>query len=220
MKFRRFISILLGLALIGVVGYRFYEVDMNAGYDYLAAFGLDNIPDMVNTILLYAFLAFKVLAILFIAIGSKGTLIAAIFFLPLGLAGNYLANFQETKDIFNAIISFDVFQMDLPEMFETLVLPIILIFWLLYLIFVSFGVTKSVSAKIILLIVGLAPVALFFVDQLLLTGGYSFDLDELMDVVILELGVCFLLSLMLLFNQKAPKKASKDLWIPVRETIQ
>lgn len=217
MKLRRFISILLGLALIGLLGYRFYEVDMNAGHEYLA--GVVDLPDLANKIILYALPAVMALAILFVAIGSKGTLIAAVFFMIIGFANKPLIDIEGTKDIFNAVISGDLFQMELPEMFETLLLPLIILFWLIYTIFVIFGATKSASAKIILLLVGIAPLALYFADGLLITKDYAFDLDATMDLV-LSHGVVFLMAVMLLFNQRKPKRASKHTWFPVRETLQ
>lgn len=216
-KKTRFVSIIIGLLLIGLIVYKFIKFDMENPLVYHGSF-----PEIVNTIIMYAILGIKILAIILISTGARKALIAGVFFMAVALGEAVflgLDQIKSTLDLFNAQPLDQFFNLLSSENYIYLgLIGSFSLYWLFYTIFVLANILIKKGPKIILFIIGLAPFAVIF--QLLMEDNFKIDLAKPIYELTFNVSVIFLVSLMLMFTQRRPKKPQgKHVWFPVIETM-
>lgn len=216
-KKARFVSILIGLLLIGLIVYKFITVDMKNPIVYH-----DSFPEIVNTISLYAVLAIKILTVILISIGNRGTIISGVFLMAIMLAEVVFVNWERFMDInelfkaqplnqfFNLLGTENYIYLGLIGSFS--------IFWLLFAIFALGNKLMKKAVKIVLFIISLLPFAITF--QLVMEDNFKIDLADPIYGLTVSVSIIFFTSLMIMLTQREPKKPKgKHIWVPVIETM-
>lgn len=216
-KKTRFVSVIIGLLLIALIVYKFVKVDMENPLVYH-----DSFPEIVNTIIMYAILGIKVLAVLLISTGARKPLVAGIFLMAAALGEVVFLGWDQLKsviDLFNAQPLDQFFNLLSPENFIYLsLIGSFSVFWLFYTIFVLANILVKTAPKIILLIISLLPFVVTF--QLAMEDNFKIDLTDPIYELTFNVSMIFFVSLMLMFSQRKPKKPEgKHVWFPVIETM-
>lgn len=228
MKIRRTISILIGVLLIALLAYKLFDVDMKNIPVYID--NINNLPDflslnLINQIIFYAFFGIKVLTILLIAIGGRKALIIGAILLPIVIGEFYLTNVTLNETIWTFEFAGIDGVLDFLTVGDYLILSgvvLLAIYWLVALIIIIANKAKTIGAKVVLLIIGVAPIVLYYVTELFVDGDIgSFVYDQWETVgVAVTYGLPLLITIMLLFSQRGRKKPpSKHIWFPVIESL-
>lgn len=232
MKIRRTISVLIGLLLIGLLAYKLYEVDMKAVPAYISS--ISNWPEflrkflsleVINNVIFYTLFGIKVLTILLIAIGGRKALIAGVILLPIVIAEIFYTHWPTLDLLYNVfkLVGLEKFFKSLSAsgyLFLT-ALALIVVFWLVMFIVVVANKTKTIGAKVTLLIIGATPILLHYVDVFIINdmNAYVFNQWETIAIVA-SFGLSLLITIMLLLSQKGKKKPpSKHIWFPAIESL-
>ncbi len=199
--FRKILAVLIGLAMIAVIGLRiYYKYDLDIIYH--ASF-----PDTVNLVLVYVFLGLKALAVFFIMIGGKKSARLAIIPLALVIAEVIYLAWPMLEAVFELfkLSGFDgVFSVLGVE--GTLVVGSLLamaLFGFLYLLIALFGGTRFVASKIFLFIFALLPLGLTYTVMVMNKVYYPANLQEII-MFVDSVGVYFILGLLIAISHMEP----------------
>ncbi len=156
----KLISGIIAVAMVGVVALRvYYQYDLEVVYH-------EALPEIANTVIVYAVLGLKALTALFIMVGGKKSARFAMVPLLIVIAETVFLNLDQLVSIYEALESSSILDtIQTIGLDTTLWVSAILsmgVFGVLFFILALFGGTRSLFGKILLILFALAPLALIY----------------------------------------------------------
>jgi hypothetical protein len=227
MKLRRLFSLLIGFALIGLMVWKLIAVDKDAIPVYID--NIEGLPDflsmdVINMSIFYTLFGLKVLMILMFSMGGKKALVFGLVLMPIFVGEIYYTEKPVLEFLYNLIkaLGFGTVAENLGATLYLYLgaLAALAIYWLVLLIIVAAGKTRTIGSKITLLLFGLIPMACYYINVLVVVEA-SYSFEQWQEIGILATyGVPFVISLMLIISQKGRKKQrGKNVWFAAIETL-
>lgn len=223
MKLRRLFSLLIGFALIGLMVWKLIAVDKDAIPVYID--NIEGLPDflsmdVINMSIFYTLFGLKVLMILMFSMGGKKALVFGLVLMPIFVGEIYYTEKPVLEFLYNLIKGTVAENLDATLYLDLGALAALAIYWLVLLIIVAAGKTRTIGSKITLLLFGLIPMACYYINVLVVVEA-SYSFEQWQEIGILATyGVPFVISLMLIISQKGRKKQrGKNVWFAAIETL-
>ncbi len=223
MKLRRLFSLLIGFALIGLMVWKLIAVDKDAIPVYID--NIEGLPDflsmdVINMSIFYTLFGLKVLMILMFSMGGKKALVFGLVLMPIFVGEIYYTEKPVLDFLYNLIKGTVAENLDATLYLDLGALAALAIYWLVLLIIVAAGKTRTIGSKITLLLFGLIPMACYYINVLVVVEA-SYSFEQWQEIGILATyGVPFVISLMLIISQKGRKKQrGKNVWFAAIETL-
>lgn len=228
MKIRKLVSFIIGLALIGLISWKLYEIDRHAIPQYLATIpGEFMKPELANTIIFYLLFGIKVLAIFLISTGAKKAIVTGFIFLFVVLGEFYYTEWPVIDSIRQLINSLG-FEAVAQSLGRTLYLYLgilagLFVYWIVLLIVLAAKKAGGIGGKITLIVFGLIPLAFYYVRYL--DTSFVYDQWETIGIVG-SIGLPLIISIMLTISQAKPggskkrRQSQKSIWFPAIETLK
>lgn len=223
MKLRRLFSLLIGFALIGLMVWKLISVDKDAIPVYID--NIEGLPDflsmdVINMSIFYTLFGLKVLMILMFSMGGKKALVFGLVLMPIFVGEIYYTEKPVLEFLYNLIKGTVAENLDATLYLDLGALAALAIYWLVLLIIVAAGKTRTIGSKITLLLFGLIPMACYYINALVVAEA-SYSFEQWQEIGILATyGVPFVISLMLIISQKGRKKQrGKNVWFAAIETL-
>ena len=223
MKLRRLFSLLIGFALIGLMVWKLIAVDKDDIPVYID--NIEGLPDflsmdVINMSIFYTLFGLKVLMILMFSMGGKKALVFGLVLMPIFVGEIYYTEKPVLEFLYNLIKGTVAENLDATLYLDLGALAALAIYWLVLLIIVAAGKTRTIGSKITLLLFGLIPMACYYINALVVAEA-SYSFEQWQEIGILATyGVPFVISLMLIISQKGRKKQrGKNVWFAAIETL-